>query len=59
MISALRHYFDALGAWVTVVVGLVFIFCVLVFRRGVLGEVSHFLLPRLAARHSTKEEKNA
>jgi branched-chain amino acid transport system permease protein len=59
MLSALRHYFDALGAWVTLVVGLIFIFCVLVFRRGVLGEVSHFLLPRLAGRHSTKEEKNA
>ena len=59
ILSALRHYFDALGAWVTVVVGLIFIFCVLVFRRGVLGEVGHVLLPRLAARHSTKEEKNA
>lgn len=55
IISALRHYFDALGAWVTIMVGLVFIFCVLVFRRGVLGELSHFL----AMRHPAKEEKNA
>jgi branched-chain amino acid transport system permease protein len=55
IISALRHYFDALGAWVTIMVGLVFIFCVLVFRRGVLGELSHFL----AVRHPAKEEKNA
>ncbi len=55
IISALRHYFDALGAWVTIMVGLVFIFCVLVFRRGVLGEFSHFL----AVRHPAKEEKNA
>jgi branched-chain amino acid transport system permease protein len=55
IISALRHYFDALGAWVTVVVGLIFIFCVLVFRRGVLGEITHLL----AAHHPAKEEKNA
>lgn len=55
IISALRHYFDALGAWVTIMVGLVFIFCVLVFRRGVLGELSHVL----AVRHPAKEEKNA
>lgn len=55
VISALRHYFDALGAWVTIMVGLVFIFCVLVFRRGVLGELTHFL----AVRHPAKEQKNA
>lgn len=55
IISALRHYFDALGAWVTIMVGLVFIFCVLVFRRGVLGELSHYL----AVRHPAKEQKNA
>lgn len=59
MISALRHYFDALGAWVTVAVGLIFIACVLMFRRGVLGEVSHFLQLRSAASPSAKEEKNA
>lgn len=59
MISALRHYFDALGAWVTVVVGLVFIACVLVFRRGVLGELNHALSLRLSPRPHAKEEKNA
>jgi branched-chain amino acid transport system permease protein len=44
LISALHHYFDALGAWVTIMVGLVFIFCVLVFRRGVVGQLNHMLL---------------
>ena len=50
LISALRHYFDALGAWVTVVVGIVFILCVLIFRRGVLGELNHLLFGRAPSR---------
>jgi branched-chain amino acid transport system permease protein len=43
LISALHHYFDALGAWVTIVIGLIFILCVLVFRRGVAGQLNHML----------------
>ncbi len=43
LVSALHHYFDALGAWVTIVIGLIFIFCVLVFRRGVAGQLQHML----------------
>jgi len=46
LISALHHYFDALGAWVTILVGLVFILCVLVFRRGIVGQLNHMLLQR-------------
>ena len=46
LISALHHYFDALGAWVTVVIGLVFIFCVLVFRRGIVGQLNFLLLQK-------------
>lgn len=49
LISALHHYFDALGAWVTIVVGLVFILCVLVFRRGIVGQLNHMLLQRPSA----------
>ncbi|MDP3675493.1 MAG: branched-chain amino acid ABC transporter permease [Novosphingobium sp.] len=43
LVSALHHYFDALGAWVTIVTGLIFISCVLVFRRGVAGQLHHML----------------
>jgi branched-chain amino acid transport system permease protein len=43
LVSALHHYFDALGAWVTIVIGLIFILCVLVFRRGVVGQLHHML----------------
>jgi branched-chain amino acid transport system permease protein len=49
LVSALHHYFDALGAWVTVMVGVVFILCVLVFRRGVVGQIKHILQQRSAA----------
>jgi branched-chain amino acid transport system permease protein len=44
LISALYHYFDALGGWVTIMVGTVFILCVLVFRRGVVGQIRHILV---------------
>jgi branched-chain amino acid transport system permease protein len=32
-----------LGAWVTVVQGVIFVVCVLAFRRGVVGEIAHFI----------------
>jgi branched-chain amino acid transport system permease protein len=65
LISALHHYFDALGAWVTVSVGLIFILCVLVFRRGIVGELRHMLLQRsgigapAAAPREFKESQHA
>ena len=39
----LEHYLAQLGAWVTIVQGLIFIVCVLTFRRGVVGELSRIL----------------
>jgi branched-chain amino acid transport system permease protein len=35
--------FPWLGAWVTVVEGLIFVVCVLTFRRGIVGELSRWL----------------
>jgi len=29
-----------LGAWVTIVQGVIFVICVLAFRRGVIGEIA-------------------
>jgi branched-chain amino acid transport system permease protein len=54
LVSALHHYFDALGAWVTIVVGLVFILCVLVFRRGIVGQLNHMLLQGRAVTKSAE-----
>jgi len=43
VIVAMANYLAQLGAWVTVVQGGIFVICVLTFRRGVVGELAHFL----------------
>jgi len=43
VIVAMANYLAQLGAWVTVVQGIIFVICVLTFRRGVVGELAHFL----------------
>jgi branched-chain amino acid transport system permease protein len=32
---------DKVGAWVTVIIGVIFVVCVLAFRKGVVGDVRH------------------
>ena len=39
----LENYLSQLGDWLTVVQGLIFVVCVLVFRRGVVGELGRVL----------------
>jgi branched-chain amino acid transport system permease protein len=43
VIVAMANYLAQLGAWVTVVQGAIFVVCVLTFRRGVVGELAHWL----------------
>jgi branched-chain amino acid transport system permease protein len=43
IVIGLETYLAQLGAWVTVVQGAIFVLCVLVFRRGVVGELALFL----------------
>jgi branched-chain amino acid transport system permease protein len=43
IIIAMENYLAQLGAWVTVVQGAIFVICVLTFRRGVVGEIAHFI----------------
>ncbi|HJQ63071.1 MAG TPA: branched-chain amino acid ABC transporter permease [Burkholderiales bacterium] len=50
VVLAMENYLAQLGAWVTIVQGLVFVVCVLTFRRGIVGELVHFLHKRDAAR---------
>jgi branched-chain amino acid transport system permease protein len=40
---ALEHYLAQLGSWVTIVQGLIFVVCVLTFRRGVVGELARLI----------------
>lgn len=42
-VVTLENYLVQLGAWVTVVQGAIFVACVLVFRRGVVGELQAFV----------------
>jgi len=43
IIVTMQSYLAELGAWVTVVQGVIFVLCVLAFRRGVIGELGHAL----------------
>jgi branched-chain amino acid transport system permease protein len=40
IIIGLESYLSDLGEWVTVITGVIFVVCVLAFRRGVIGELS-------------------
>jgi len=42
IIVAMQQYLSGLGQWVTVIQGAVFVTCVLLFRRGIIGEIAHF-----------------
>jgi branched-chain amino acid transport system permease protein len=43
IVISLENYLAQLGAWVTVVQGMIFVICVLTFRRGVVGEIARFI----------------
>jgi branched-chain amino acid transport system permease protein len=43
VIIAMENYLAEFGQWVTVIQGLVFVVCVLAFRRGIIGEIAHKL----------------
>ncbi|MGE4370925.1 MAG: branched-chain amino acid ABC transporter permease [Burkholderiaceae bacterium] len=43
------EWFQVLGESVTMVIGLIFILCVMAFRRGIVGELGHYLKQRKLA----------
>lgn len=43
VIIAMQQYLAGLGQWVTVIQGVIFVICVLTFRRGVVGEIARRL----------------
>ena len=43
VIVTMQNYLAQLGSWVTVVQGLVFVVCVMLFRKGVIGEIANLL----------------
>ena len=42
IIIAMQQYLAGFGQWVTVIQGVIFVACVLTFRRGIIGEIAHY-----------------
>jgi len=49
LLVGMQHYLAQLGSWVTVVQGFIFVFCVLVFRRGIVGVIASYAAGRRKA----------
>jgi branched-chain amino acid transport system permease protein len=47
IITGMQNYLASFGEWVTVTQGVIFVFCVLLFRRGVIGEIANLLRIKL------------
>ena len=47
LVKALEQYLSGYGSWVTVTQGIIFVVCVLAFRRGIVGEIAGRLRIRL------------
>ena len=45
----IENSFSSAGAWVTIITGVIFVVCVLAFRRGIVGELRRALERRMAA----------
>jgi len=45
---------DKVGSWVNVIIGVIFVLCVLAFRKGVVGEIQAFLERRRRAASATQ-----
>jgi branched-chain amino acid transport system permease protein len=43
IVIAMESYLAQLGAWVTIAQGIIFVICVLAFRRGIVGEIANFI----------------
>jgi len=46
VIAGMESYLSDLGAWVTIAQGIIFVICVLAFRRGIIGELEAWLRNR-------------
>jgi branched-chain amino acid transport system permease protein len=49
VIISMQLYLAELGSWVTIAQGMIFVFCVLAFRRGIVGEIEAFVRKRSAS----------
>ena len=47
IVVAMQNYLAQVGQWVTVIQGVIFVLCVLLFRRGVIGELAAYMRIKL------------
>jgi branched-chain amino acid transport system permease protein len=47
VIISMQNYLSALEQWVTVIQGVIFVICVMLFRRGIVGEIANLLRIKL------------
>ena len=47
VILSMQYKLASLGEWVLVIQGVIFVVCVLLFRRGIIGEIAHYLRIKL------------
>jgi branched-chain amino acid transport system permease protein len=47
VVIAMQNYLAPFGQWVLVIQGAIFVVCVLLFRRGIIGELAHILRVQL------------
>ena len=47
VIISMQNYLSALEQWVTVIQGAIFVLCVMLFRRGIVGEIANLLRIKL------------
>src|SRR5215470_4320139 len=47
VIVSMENYLAGFGQWITVIQGVIFVSCVLLFRRGIIGEIANALRVRL------------
>jgi branched-chain amino acid transport system permease protein len=52
IVITMENYLAQYGSWVTIIQGVIFVLCVLTFRRGVVGEILEFLGRRERARNA-------
>jgi branched-chain amino acid transport system permease protein len=43
VIVSMQNYLAQFGAWVTIIQGIIFVICVLAFRRGIVGEIANWI----------------
>ena len=56
IVTSLQQYLSgAVGDWVTAIIGAIFVACVLLFRRGIIGEVLAWQQRRQAGRAAAQE----